>query len=287
MMVKNLPIYGSISWGAGNDGTKTISPQRSRLRLVAFLTAAIALLALHSPAIAEVTQARGVRVLVNAKLSPTRLPRAGSAPVAVSVGGRIASTTAGGSPRLERMSVAINAHGTLLTRGLPHCRLGHIQPSTTAEALRACRSSLVGEGRFSANVQLPEQSPFPSEGKVLAFNGRLRGKPAIFAHIYGVQPVPTSYVLPFLIEKTGGTYGTLLEASFPRVTGEWGYVTGVSLSLARSFVYRGRQVGYLSAGCPAPAGFPGLVFPLLRTRFSFAGGPTLTSTLNRSCKVRG
>jgi hypothetical protein len=162
-----------------------------------------------------------------------------------------------------------------------------IQPSTTVNALAACGRSLVGEGHFTANVKLPEQSPFPSAGKVLAFNGRLRGKPAIFAHIYGTQPAPTSTVLPFLIEAAHGTYGTVLEALLPQATGTWGYVTGLKMTLRRSFSYRGKEHSYLSAGCPAPAGFPAAVFPLARTSFVFAGGPTLVSVLNRSCSAKG
>jgi len=226
---------------------------------------------------AEVAQKDGVRVTVAGKMNPTELPRSGAAPVAVSVAGHITPTKPGALPKLERISVAINSHGKLQSRGIPLCRLGHIDPSTTAEALTACGPSLVGEGRFSADVKIPEQSPFPSAGRVLAFNGKLNGKPAILAHIYGTEPVPTSYVLPFLIGTAKGTYGTVLAASLPNVTGEWGYVTGVSLSFDKS---------YLAAACPAPKGFSGASFPLLRTRFSFAAGPTLTSTLNRSCKVR-
>ncbi len=222
-------------------------------------------------------QKDGVRVAVAGKMSPTRLPRIGDAPIAVSVAGHITATVPGALPKLETIAIAINSHGHLKTRGIPLCRLGHISPSTTQEALLACGSSLIGEGHFSANVKIPEQSPFPSDGKVLAFNGRLRGKPAIFAHIYGTEPVPTSYVLPFLIKPAHGTYGTVLEASLPHVTGEWGYVTGVSLNL---------QPRFLAAACPAPAGFPGAVFPLMRTSFGFAGGIKLTSILNRSCKVR-
>jgi hypothetical protein len=241
------------------------------------LTTATVLLAWSPFAIAEVAQKDGVRVSVAGKMSPTRLPRTGDAPIAVSVAGHITATVPGALPKLEAISIAINSHGHLKTKGIPLCRLGHISPSTTQEALLACRSSLIGEGHFSANVKIPEQSPFPSDGKVLAFNGRLRGKPAIFAHIYGTEPVPTSYVLPFLIKPAHGTYGTVLEASLPHVTGEWGYVTGVSLNLQRRF---------LAAACPAPAGFPGAVFPLMRTSFGFAGGIKLTSTLNRSCKVR-
>jgi hypothetical protein len=240
---------------------------------MAFLITALA----PSSASAEVAQKRGVRVSVAGKMSPNKLPRSGGAPISVSVAGHITATQPGALPKLERIAIAINSHGRLENRGIPVCRLGHISPSTTSEAQAACRGSLIGEGHFSANVKIPEQSPFPSEGKVLAFNGRLRGQPAIFAHIYGTQPVPTSYVLSFLIEKTQGTYGTVLEASLPGVTGEWGYVTGVSLDLDR---------GLVSASCPAPAGFPGVVFPLMRTSFGFAGGLTLRSTLTRSCRVR-
>lgn len=230
-----------------------------------------------SPAPAEVVQKDGVRVSVVGKLNPSKLPRAGAAPVAVSVASHITPTVPGVLPKLERIAIAINSNGKLDDRGIPRCRLGHIDPSTTREALLACGPALIGEGHFSANVKIAEQSPFPSAGRILAFNGRLRGKPAIFAHIYGTEPVPTSYVLPFLIGKGRGAYGAVLEASLPSVTGEWGYVTGVSLDLQPRFV---------SASCPAPAGFSAVSFPLMRTSFGFAGGLGLTSTLRRRCKVR-
>lgn len=258
----------------------------SKLALLAAAAAAVALPLLSPLARGEVSQREGVRVSVEGRIVPARLPRRGSAPVAVTIGGRISSADPGGPPRLETISIAINSRGHLTSRGIPLCRKGDIDPSTTREALAACRRSLVGAGSFSANVRLPEQSPFPSRGKVLVFNGRFRGKPAILAHIYGTKPIPTSYVLPFLIGRAHGTYGTILEASLPQVTGEWGFVTGVSMTLSRRFTYRGRRRSYLSAGCPAPAGFPGAVFPLARTSFAFVGGPTLTSTLSRSCRVK-
>jgi len=252
------------------------------------LAAALASLAgLATLAQAEVAQKGPVRVSVSARLAPTKLPRTGTAPVRVSFTGQIKPTSAAVTPQLTTISLALNSHGKLLTNGLPRCRLGHIDPSTTSEALQACGSSLVGEGRFSADVRLPEQSPFPSEGKVLAFNGRYQGRPAIFAHIYGTDPAPTSYVLPFLVKYTKGTYGTVLEASLPRVTGEWGFVTGISMELDRTFTSKGRTHSYISAGCPAPKGFPGASFPLAKTTFAFEGGLKLSSVLNRSCKVAG
>ncbi len=253
--------------------------------IVAALVGSAALL---SPlASAETKEEHGVRVSVDGRLLPKKLPRHGTAPVSVSVSGRIGSKASSPPPQLEKLTIAINRHGHLSSRGLPRCRIGHIDPSTTSEAMAACGPALVGDGTFSANVRLPEQSPFPSDGKVLAFNGKLGGRPAIFAHIYGTDPVPTSYVLPFFIKSSGGTFGTVLETSLPRVTGEWGFVTGISMTLDRRFTVGGKQRSFLSAGCPAPDGLGLAVFPLLRTSFGFEGGVKVTSTVNRVCKAGG
>jgi hypothetical protein len=248
--------------------------------LTALAASALVVLAL-APGLSqgEATQKQGIRVTVDGALSPKRLPRNGSAPVSVSVKGEIqALGGASALPQLQKLEIAINSAGHLDVKGIPHCRINHINPSTNREALAACRSSLIGEGSFSANVVLPEQSPFPSKGKLLAFNGTIGRQPAVFAHIYGTDPLPTSYVFAFRIKQQKGTYGTILETSFPRATGDWGYVTGIELNLYKSF---------LTAGCPAPKGFDKVVFPLMRTSFAFKGGLNLQNTLTRSCEAKG
>jgi hypothetical protein len=284
------------SWLASASTIAALSPRSTRDRCPHRSRAAFALSGvlvgllafLSPPTTAEVAQKRGVRVSVQGSIRPSTLPRTGSAPVAVSFAGNVHTSDPAGPPQLNGISVSINRHGHLDTRGLPRCRMRQIDPSTTREALATCRSSLIGEGSFSANVKLPEQSPFPSVGKVLAFNGRFHGHPAALAHIYGTKPLPTSYVLPFRIRQTKeGAFGIVLTASLPRVTGDWGFVTGISMTLERRFTYRGRARSYMSAGCPAPAGFRQAIFPLARTSFSFEGGLTLTSTLTRSCRVSG
>lgn len=256
------------------------------MRLLPLVATALLAPAWSSLSEAEVSQRGSVRVAVEGNLTPSALPRRSSAPAAVSFAGHISSSSAADPPQLRRVSIALNSHGQIATDGLPRCRLGHISPSTTAEALAACRSSLVGEGHFSADVKLPEQSPFPSEGKILAFNGRFQGNPAILAHIYGSEPIPTSYVLPFAVVPTRGTYGTALKASLPRVTGEWGFVTGISMRLSRTFSAGGELHGYISAACPAPKGFSGVVYPLAKIAFSFEGGLKVSSILTRRCRVR-
>lgn len=251
---------------------------------VAFLAGA--LLLAGPMASAELTQRGNLRVSLDGKLSPHALPREGGAPVWVTVDSHITTTDGASPPQLQRITIAINRYGRLDTRGLPVCRWSDIQPSSTVAALRACRASRIGEGSFSANVAIPTQAPFPSKGKVIAFNGRRHGKPVILAHVYGVEPVPTSYTLPFSIEHAEGTFATILTASLPRTTGEWGFVTGVRMTLHRTFTYRGRPRSYLRAVCPAPEGFGSAVFPLAKARFSFANRESLSATVVRSCGVR-
>jgi hypothetical protein len=244
----------------------------------ALLASAAICMALAPAGIAEVSQKQGVRVTVKGDLSPSALPRKGTAPVSVEVAGQIEALKSTALPQLKAMSIAINAAGKLDLKGIPHCRINHINPSTTQQALGMCRSSLIGEGRFSANVVLPEQSPFPSQGKLLAFNGTIGRKPAIFAHVYGTEPLSTSYVFAFRVTRQKGTFGTVLAASFPKATGDWGYITGISLKLNRKF---------LRAGCPAPKGTEKVGFPLVKAGFDFAGGLSLSNTLNRSCEAKG
>jgi hypothetical protein len=259
------------------------------ISVLGLIAAVLAPMALSKPGGSAVSIIKeGVKVSVSGELTPTMLPRRETVPIGVSFGGTISSTRPGGPPKLTKLTIALNHNGRLDTRGLPRCRLGRISPSTTREALVACRSALVGEGSFAANVKIPEQSPFPSKGKVLAFNGRFHGRPAILAHIYGTRPLPTSYVLPFTISKSAGTYGTQLETSFPRVTGEWGYVSEIAMNLNRRFSVGGKIRGYLSAGCPAPSGVTLASFPLSRATFVFDDGLIIAAPPRmRTCRVKG
>lgn len=233
----------------------------------------------------EAVQKDGIRVALGGGFHPTRLPRKGTAGIRVSVSAKISAPTMEEVPQLRRIEIEINRAGHVDPTGLPACRLNQIQPASNAAARAACGRSLVGEGSFSADVRLPEQSPFPSQAKVLAFNGTYRGRPAIFAHVYGTQPLPTSYTLPFVIGKGKGKFGTALKASLPAVTGDAAAITGLSLTLGRGFSSHGHHGSYISAGCPAPAGFTRASFPLARATFGFPGH-ILSSTLPRTCAVR-
>jgi hypothetical protein len=237
---------------------------------------------------AEVVQQGNLRVVVSGELSPQRLPRTGAAPISVSVGGEIDTTDASPTPSLKTMQIELNRNGHLDHTGLPVCPYDAIQPASSSRALSACRSSLVGQGSFSAEITLSGQEPYPTKGKLLAFNGKSGGKPVLFGQIYAPRPFATSFVIIFAIDERGkGPFGTTLSAHLPSTLGTWGKLTGIELKLSRKYSYRGKSHSYLSAGCPAPKGFPGASFPFAKASFGFGGGKTLSSTLTRSCKARG
>lgn len=254
----------------------------------AFLPALVAAaLALGSLAQADTVQSGSIRVAFSGDIAPRVLPRNGKAPIKVSVGTKVIPLKGKPTSQLRRLEIAINKNGVIDTRGLPVCPLNVLQPSTTTDALRNCRHSLVGEGLFEAKVLLKGQASFPSKGKLYAFNSRINGRPAILAHVYGTQPAPASFTLVFEIRKSRGTFGTVLTSSLPEVTADSGYVTGLSLTLGKQFSSHGHRESYVSAGCPAPKGFPGAVFPFARATLSFAGGKKVSHVLTRSCSARG
>lgn len=237
---------------------------------------------------AEIVQKGKVRVAVSGRFSPQRLPRSGTAPIAVSVGGDITTTDKSAPPKLKTLTIELNRNGRLDTAGLPVCPYHSIQPASSTRALAACRPALVGRGSFKAEISLAGQEPYATKGTLLAFNGRRAGRPVLFGQIYAPRPFATSFVIVFAIKKGGkGSYGTTLSAYLPSSLRSWGNLTGIELRLSRTYVSGGRRHSYISAGCPAPKSLPGAPFPFARTSFGFQGGPTLSSVLIRTCQARG
>jgi hypothetical protein len=255
-------------------------------RLFALLTTVFLLLACAAGARGEVVAKGNLFLSFSGDISPDALPREALAPISVGFSGTVRTFSGERPPSMRRIEIAINRGGRLDLRGLPVCSRAQIQPSSSAQARAICGPALVGEGTFAADVAFPEQPAFPSEGHVLAFNAVVGGHPAILAHVYGSIPASNSRILIFHIRRSTGTYGTVLTASVPEPPNQREQLTHISLNLHRDFTYLGRRRSYLSASCPAPAGFPGATFPFARAAIGFADGRTLTSTLTRSCRVR-
>ena len=258
-----------------------------KLLAFALLGALCCCAALLVPRAAGETVRQGsLQVSFGGSVSPHLLPRVGTTPIAVTIRGHVRALTADPPPSLRRIAIEVNRLGVLEHQGLPACPLSRLRASSTQTALEQCRDALVGEGQVSGVLVLPEQVPTPFGGRVVAFNGTLPdGRPGILAHLYASRPAPLTFVLAFSISRAHGTFGTRLVATVPAKTRSTAHITSFTLRLHRTYAVDGERRSYLSAGCPAPEGFPSVTFPLVRTAYSFVGQTTVSDTLVRTCQV--
>jgi hypothetical protein len=256
-------------------------------RRSALLATCVGLAACASLAGATVIQQGNLRITVLSQVQPYKLPRTGTAPIAVFVSGHLSAPKGGIPPQLQKMTVEVNKHGLLQSQGLPTCPLKALQPASTERALASCAEAVIGSGQFWAHIVLPDQGAYPTHGRLLIFNGRQKGKPVIFTHIFTANPFFSSFVIPFTIQKANhGAYGTKLSASLPQALGDWGYVDRIKLTLKRKYTYRGKQLSYFNAGCPAPQGAKRTVFPLALASFDFAEELSIAAKVEKACAVK-
>jgi hypothetical protein len=249
------------------------------------VAAALALVA--ALASAATIQSGGLRITALAQIKPYKLPRDRPAPIAVFVAGHLESTKKGIPPQLRRMTVDVNRHGLLQSRGLPVCQVERIQPATTSRALSQCGQAVIGSGQFWARIVLPEQGAYRTQGRLLIFNGREGKRPLLLAHIFTSHPFNSSFVIPFAIKRISrGAYGTRLSASLPEALGDWGYLDRIKLTLRRKYMYGGKQLSYFNAACPAGKGAKRAGFPLALATFQFAGRESIAATVNKTCGVK-
>lgn len=259
-----------------------------RRRTKAGALATALLLSAATLASAVTVQQEGLRMTVLSQIKPYKLPRDKPAPIAVFVAGHLENAKGGIPPQLQKLTIDVNKNGLLQSKGLPTCQIPQVQPASTERALSNCSEALIGSGRFWANIVLPDQGAYRTQGRLLIFNGRKGSKPVILAHIYTSVPFNTSFVIPFSIKRIHkGTYGTRLSASLPEALGTWGYLDRIKLTLRRKYTYKGKQMSYFNAACAAPKGAKRASFPLAFVDFSFAGRPSVAVSVNKTCGVKG
>ena len=236
---------------------------------------------------ADIISQGDLQVAAFGRLEPNRLPRDATAPISVFIAGHVGTTDGSTPPQLQGLTIKLNRHGVLNPDGLPICRISQIQPASTERALQACGGSLIGSGQFWAEIVLPGQAPYRTEGRLLAFNGREGSRPVVFVHIFTSNPFFNSFVITFSMRHISqGPYGTELRASLPQALGTWGYVNRIKMTLSRKY-RRGGRLSYFNASCPAAKGFPTANFQLAQADFEFEGRKPLAVSLTRPCSVRG
>jgi hypothetical protein len=250
------------------------------------VTSALAVLLAAAVASGELTQTGNLRLSFKGSFAPKSLPRDRPAPISVTVEGSIATTDDSPPPVLQRVEIGINRAGLISTRGLPTCTAAQLQSKTMATALERCRPALVGHGSFTAQIE-GAQGPVPASGKILAFNGLAAGRPALLLQLTSQAPVQIAFVVPLKIEqRPGKKFGTVLVTRLPTLAAGAATVTGIKLTVSRTYSYRGQRRSFLSASCAAPDGFNSAPFAFARGSFLFSNGKTASVSLVRNCHVR-
>jgi hypothetical protein len=258
----------------------------SRKKGLAALVAVLAL-GLLGAGIASAGLLSNTIVRFHGNIGPHKLPRHGVAPVTVQMGGKISTKDGSPPPRLAEIKLEINKHGELDSKGLPLCSLGALKNATTARAKSICGKAEVGHGNVTSRIKLPEQEEFATNGQLLAFNGKYKGKPAIFAHVNSKGRLAITYVIIFQIEKAKGEFGTSLVAKVPPIASGAGHISAFDLSLSRKYTVGKKKKSYVSAGCALPAGIFIGPFKFARATYVFEDGTSSSETLEKTCKARG
>jgi hypothetical protein len=248
----------------------------------ALAAAALALLALLAAAASgETVKAGNLIVSIEGGISPKKLPKKTPAPITLKVSGSIKTADGSHVPALKTLALKFDRHGQIYTKGLPTCRVGQLESTLTKTAKKVCGDALVGTGRVSAEIALPEQAPFSASGPLLIFNGAPKGgRPVLIMHVYAHVPAPTTFVTTGVISKAHGKYGTSTLIEIPTIVGGQGSLTSFKATIHKTWPSKGRKRSLLLASCPTGALFA-------HGEFTFADHTEISGDIAKRCTPSG
>jgi hypothetical protein len=213
--------------------------------------------------------------------SPTTLPKKGSAPVTLTLNGKMKSLDGSHLKALDTITLEFDKAGVINTKGLASCTTGKLLSTTTKDAEKKCKDAIVGKGTVTADVALPEQPPFGARGPLVVFNGKSSGaKKELILHVYAKVPAATTFVVPVKITKDHGKFGTKAFIDVPKIVSGNGSVTSFKANVAKKFTVGGKKQSLLAAGCPKGS-------LSVKGDFKFTGGGDLKGELSVPCKPKG
>jgi hypothetical protein len=249
-----------------------------------FVAACVVLLALIGAAGAYALTLHAGEIVVEAEggFRPTALPKHTDAPIAIYGSGKASTISGELPPIVETLSIEFDRHGHVETKGLEVCTAPKLQSTTVPMARKACPNAIVGKGSGSAVVQFPEQKPIPISSPITLFNGpKKNGDDTLLAHAYTTVPVPTTFIVPVVIEKIHhGVYGYRTKARIPKIAGGAGHPISGHLTVKRDWTFKGKKHSYVNARCETG-------HLQAHVQLTFNDGTFLAGTFLRPCTVRG
>lgn len=252
---------------------------------ISWIVAAIAaLLVLAAAAGVQALTIRVGDVVLDAEggFTPTALPEHEDAPISIFGSGKASTASGELPPIVDTLTIEFDRHGHLETTGLEVCTTAKLQSTTPAAARRTCPGAIVGKGAGSAVVAFPEQKRIPISSPITLFNGpKKHGEDTLIAHAYTTVPVPTTLIIPIVIEKIhNGVYGYRTIAEIPKIAGGAGHPISGHLKVQRKWTFKGKKHSYVSARCETGR-------LQARIKASFKDGTVLSGTFLKRCSVRG
>lgn len=180
---------------------------------------------------------------------PQALPKHRRVPIRFQGWAKIRTTDRSVPPAARYLKLEFDRDGLLTTAGLPVCRPGRVEATTSKQARRRCRGAIVGTGQVRAVLSLAGGRI--SVGSPLTlFNGpRRHGNPTVVAHAQTAVPFFQAYVVVAEIERRRGTFGYRTAFHIPPIAGGIGALTDVSGRIGRRYRAAGAERSYVSARC--------------------------------------
>lgn len=241
----------------------------------------LALLIAAATASALVLEAGDLVVNAEGGFTPTKLPKHEDAPITIYGGGKASTKSGALPPIVETLTIEFDRHGHVETNGLEVCTAAKLQSTDVPAARRACPKAIVGEGKGSAIVAFPEQKPIPISSPITLFNGpKKHGDDTILAHAFTTVPVPTTFIVPVVIEKIHhGVYGYRTKARIPKIAGGAGHPISGNVRVGKKWTFKGQKHSYVNARCETG-------HLQAKVKVSFKDGTFLSGTFLKRCSVR-
>jgi hypothetical protein len=253
-------------------------------KLFAVALAASATLAVSSlgTASAERIELGNVVADIDGTFTPKVLPKNEFAPITLTTKGKLQTKDGTVVPQLGNITIDFDRDGKLTTRGLPVCKPSKLENTLTNQALKVCKSALVGRGTTEAIVAFPDDVPFSAKAPLLMFNAP--GGNLVF-HAYAFVPAPTTFVVPAKVSKAGGPYGTRVDVDVPHIAGDaingsYGSLVDFNVRVNKKWKHKGQKLSYATARCK-----DGRL--QARANFTFRDGQSFGGTVFRPCKGKG
>ncbi|HEX4306372.1 MAG TPA: hypothetical protein VHZ54_10065 [Solirubrobacterales bacterium] len=192
-----------------------------------------------------------MELTTNGGFSPKVLSKTKQTPIAIKASGEVRMQNGGHPPAIREIVIETDKNGEAHTKGIPVCRSGQLQATDTEAALKACGSSLIGEGTAVAQVAFAEQKPIDVSSKLLLFNGPEKGgKTTWYAHVYFSNPISGAIVSTVTISKIHhGRFGTLGVVKIPQIAGGAGSGISFTLEIFKSVKVGNKTFNPISAKC--------------------------------------